>query len=636
MKKIIKITSVIVVILIVICSSIFACRKRKGNNNSEKESSSISVPEATWTENDLVKKGETEYTAVLPDNAIARENKAYDELNTFFFQATGAVLDLKKESQVTYSDNAKLIILGDCNDLLSKAGVSVDKDEIGINGYVMKTVESNLFIVGGTQYGTLFGVYEFLRLTFDYEIYAADEIVIETGVLNKKLINVDMVKVPDVQQLWANYGELWTDTEYALRLGFEQSSEIFISPNGHNVHNFYEYVNPDIWQEDYPEWFRNGQLCLSNEEMYEKAMLPAVKEWIAATPNTSNISITQRDVNDWCDCDKCLEEHEKYGTDAGIMIKFINKISRDVNAWLKDVDPERKVTFLFFAYHQTTTTPPVKRNPTTGEYEAIDKDVICEDDVAVFFAPIYSKFVDSYYKESNVSALVAAEGWRAICKTMFVWAYETNFSQYLVPYNTFNSIQDNYKFYKEYNVKMLFSQGQHNQNAATGFSNLKMWLNSKFRWDVNADYNALIDEYFEHYFAEGAEGMREYFENLRLWFDYQENVIGIEGGIYGTSQTKKYWSKGILDSFSSSINKALKAIEPLKQSAPERYQQLYDRIALESFSVRFLLEKIYSSEFSEEELYQLRKGMKDDIQRLGITRVRETQTIDELYSNWNV
>ena len=73
-----------------------------------------------------------------------------------------------------------------------------------------------------------------------------------------------------------------------------------------------------------------------------------------------------------------------------------------------------------------------------------------------------------------------------------------------------------------------------------------------------------------------------------------------------------------------------------RRTAPERYQQLYDRIALESFSVRFLMEKIYSAEFSSEELYQLRKGMKEDIQRLGITRIRERQTIDELYSNWNV
>ena len=632
MKKRINITAIILLLVIALTSA-FSCKK---TTSTRKPSDDVNKPTAVeWTDSYLVKNGVGNYTAVLPDNADARAQKAYDELAEFFTRATGSIIDLKTESEVSYSDGAKLIILGKCERLWQAAGFAPDTDELGLNGFILKTVGDNMFVAGGTQYGTLFGVYEFLRYEFGYEAYSTSCVKIDTGVRDKRLAKLDVTKIPDIQQLQSHFGNLADDAEGAIRMGFESTEDVWILVKGSNVHNFYSYVSPDDWP-DNPEWFLNDQLCLSNEDMYQRAFLPALKEAIRSNPSLSNISITQRDKDRWCNCDDCLAEHKKYGTDAGVMIKFMNKASADINEWMKTEFPGRKMTFIFFAYHSTTTNPPVKYNEKTQKYEAIDDEVICADDVAVYFAPIYADFTKSLYDETNRAFLVAAEGWKAICKTMFVWAYETNFSQYLVPYNTFNSMQGNYKFFKEYNVAMLFNQGQVNNGNSTAFNNLKIWLDSKLRWDVNADYEALIDEFFDNYFGAASASMKKYFDDLRVWFNHQENYLGISGSIYANTQTRKFWPKGVLDGFLRSIEQAEADIAPLEKSDPYAYSAIHDRIALESISVRYLLFKIYSSDYSETETYELKKGLKSDLIRLGVSRLTEKTTIDNLYSGWDV
>ena len=635
MKKKITVPAALALIVVAIASAFsLSCKKNvRPSSPSDEEKPTENVE---WTDSYLVKNGAGNYVAVLPDDADARTQKAYDELAEFFTRATGSVIEVKNESDVLYSDSAKLIVIGNCETLWQKAGFAPNTDVLGLNGFVLKTVGDNMFIVGGTQYGALFGVYEFLRYEFGYEAYSTSCVKIDTGVRDKRLVKLGVTKIPDIQQMQSHYGNLADDPEGAIRMGFESNEDIWILVKGSNVHNFYSYVSPDDWKDEYPEWFLNEQLCLSNEEMYEKAFLPALKEAVAGNPSLSNISITQRDKDRWCNCDRCLAERKKYGTDAGVMIKFINKASTDINEWMKTEFPGRKMTFVFFAYHSSTTNPPVKFNERTGEYEPIDNDVICADDVAVYFAPIYADFTKSLYDETNRAFLVAAEGWKAVCKTMFVWSYETNFSQYLVPYNTFNSMQGNYKIFKEHNVKMLFNQGQVNNGNSTAFNHLKIWLDSKLRWNVNADYEALIDEFFDNYFGAASSQMRRYFDDLRLWFNHQENYLGISGSIYGNTQTRKFWPKGVLDGFMRSIEDAESAIAPLAQTDSYAYNAINDRIALESISVRYLLIKIYSSDYGETELYELKKGLKNDLIRLGVSRLREQATIDNLYSGWDV
>ncbi len=355
------------------------CKEK--SDDGDTSSSGAQKPSVEFTEYDLVSGGNSQYAVVYSDTAINREIKAVDEFTYFFEEATGIVLQAYTESQVTYDKDAKLIVLGNCETLKNAAGVTVDYDTLGLNGYRLDTKDSNLFVSGGKQYGALYGAYELLRILFDFEVYTADEIVINRNVRNLKLPDLSKEVVPDIQQMVSAYGKLIDDAEFALRMGHEAWTDVWIHTNGSHAHNLYDYVNPDDYP-DHPEWFRNEQLCLNNEEMYE-VFLPKLKKYIENSPTLNNITITQRDKATWCDCEACTADKEKYGSNSGTMVKFMNKVSRDIDAWFEEEGSDREINLIFFAYHGTTTPPPTRYNEATKTYEPIDDEVICADNVVV-------------------------------------------------------------------------------------------------------------------------------------------------------------------------------------------------------------------------------------------------------------
>lgn len=592
--------------------------------------------EQKMTDYFIVEDGQCSYKIVSPDDADRRIITAGDELKLFFSQSTGIQLDEVSESELASDYSGNMIVLGETAQTRA-AGITVDHDTIGVNGYQMKTVGKNVYITGGIEYGTLFGVYEFLRRTLDYEIYAADCWTIRENAKTVQLPDFDLKVVPEIQQIMANYGAVRNDVEFGLRMGYQKWEEIWMYVDGANCHNTLKYVPVDKYGTDHPEWFSEDkkQICMSNEEMYQQVLLPRLKEVIDANPDLLNVSVTQMDDNSWCTCKDCKADFEKYGTDAGNMIKFINKCARDIKAWLKERGTERKINFVLFAYHKTTNAPAVF-NEVTKKYEPIDEDVICDEDVVVWYAPIYSVWKDSFYEPSNATEYENSQKWDAVCKTKFVWAYETCFSQYLVPFNTFNSMQDNFRFYKEIDTQMLFSQGQFNQQSSNGFNNLKIFLNTKLRWNVNADLAKLTQEFFDNYFGAASDAMMGYFDTLRRWWTYQEEVLNYPGTVYATTTSEKWWTVGILDKFDEYIQEAYKAIEYLKDEDIALYETIYDHICLESITNRYLSLALYSTLYSSNDLYEMRRAFRADVLRLNIGRLKENGALESFYSSWAI
>ncbi len=631
-----------VALCFILLFGIVSCGKTSGNGENPStpaDPSSDQEEEQKYTDYMLVSEGRSDYKIVLSENADGRIRIAAQELIEFFMESTGIRLE-------TVYDTASVpdyyISLGR-NRLLDAAGISPDYQRLGLNGYTLKTSGKNVFISGGGQYGTLFGVYEFLRRSVGYEYYAEGCYSLWKNARDVRLPDFDLDVVPDIQQLMANYGVTRNDMQTGRRLGVEAWNEIWMDVDGSMWHNTLKYVPYD---EAHPDWFSRGdegdkhyQLCLSNEEMYEQAFLPKLKQVISDNPDLYNISITQMDRNFWCRCDDCKADFEKYGTDSGNMIKFINKCARDVKAWLKEKGDEREITFVMFAYHKATE-PPVKELPD-GTYEPIDDDVILDDNVAVWYAPIYAKWTESLTSEANDRYYQYGKKWQAVASQVFFWAYETNFSQYLVPYNTFNSMQDNFRFYKELNTKMLFSQGQFNQQGSVCFNNLKVYLQSKLRWNVNEDVVKLTQNWFDNYFGEASNAMKELYDTLRLCMAWQEapkadGGLEYEGGVYSPSSSREYWSKGILDQMTARINEAYAAVSYLQTEDRALYTKICDRICLESIFIRYLQLSIYSGYYSSDELYEMRKTFKTDAIRLGVSNLTEGKTLDTFYGAWKI
>ena len=152
------------------------------------------VYEAQLSDKDLVKDGKSEYAIVYPEN---NQNEwvdlAVEELQNFFYQATGIMLPVMKDSEAKNAGRNKVLSLDSTVYVTEE-----NKEQAGVlndSGFIIRTEGDAVIILGNGNYGTLYGVYEFLHIQFGYKIYAIDEIVIETGVDNKKLYDFNVTDI---------------------------------------------------------------------------------------------------------------------------------------------------------------------------------------------------------------------------------------------------------------------------------------------------------------------------------------------------------------------------------------------------------------------------------------------------------
>ena len=594
----------------------------------------------TETDVDLVKDGASDYVVVTAENEKNESVKfAIDELRQNFYEATGVDLDVKTDAEINYSENLKVLSVGETS-LLQKAGVTIDKKEVGHDGYVVETKGSNVFMVGGSGDGTLNAVYGWLKEQFGYEYYAIGEVAIERGITSEKLLNVKLKERPDFDYRLTNYGEAWFDNTVARRARFNTSSNMWIHFDGTvdgvkssvAYHTSFNIVSPDIYNNEndpenyHPDWFApdGKQLCLSRDpENLAKVVIDRITDALDKNPEKNILTFTQQDHNTWCECEKCIESLNKYGTNSAIYILFMNRIAEGVMKWVDENYPEREVLLAMFAYQQTEEAPVVAKK---GKYVPVDEKLRLHPNVALFYCPIFAEYYYDFNAEQNVNVADTLDKWAVLADNIFTWIYGANFQVYLAPYNNFNSMQENYRFIYDRGAKYVFDQHQYNQIAGTDWYRLKGYLSSNLQWKIDSDQNELINNFFTNYFKDASSAMKRLFDEENTWFAYLAEKHGYTGKVsYIESNLviEEYWPKRLLEGWLEIIDEAYLAIEPYKNTDPILYETLKDRITLESLTFRYMQLHLYKLLYSETDAQRMIKSFKDDCYALGVTQYKE-------------
>lgn len=617
----------------VMCFSAFGCGKDSGQN-------AVPVNEIKYTDYDLVSDGQSAYRVVVSEDSVYNERYARDEIVDFFFESTGVTLGKTTDAETEYSDDAKLIIVGETA-FTDRAGIDTELED---QSFTLKTVGSNLFIYGGDDVGTLYGAYEFLHQNLGWEIYAADEIAIDRNVKNRKLIDFDFTDSPDIRWRAPNYGPL-NDAIVANR--FRLNRSVWMSQNGNFVHNTFSEYLPESKYGDHADWYGDNaeQLCYSahgNAEelkLMQDAVVKRMQELVTYFYDQGkyleSISFTHEDNSDWCTCDACKAEKEKYGVDSAVLIHFINPVAERMKAWMEETYPGHELTIAIFAYVKTEEAPVRK---VGNEYVAIDDTVYLNDNVAIFYAPYYANYYYDFYSDKNAAYLDTLKKWNVLSKHLYLWTYSTNFLDYLGWYDSFNSMQSIYRMARDMGATYLFDQGHYNTNSLTAFDNLKAYLNSKLAWNVDADVQAMTDAFFANYFKDAAEPMRKYFDSFRSWSEYlRQNYENFSGLVNTYIFNAEHWPKQVLVQWGNYIDEAYEAIEPLKTSDPQLYSTLYDRVTAESIAIRYHMIEFHGNTFEAEELDLMRRQFKADADRLGFTNLTEGGSLNDMvYSKWGL
>lgn len=404
----------------------------------------------------LVKGGATDFVVVYP-SGDSKVSVALQEFQTLFKKATGidiiAVND-SSDNEVLSDSNAKRISLGETTvfkNLSEDEQASlykVEKAELGGDGVRIATKDNTIYILGGTNKGVLYGVYDFMKICFNYEFYYRNCIEIDTNVKNLPLKEFDVTDIPDAEfRRYSTSVPLYTDCwGFELEAGMtktdaERAMDRYRLTNGNDnfmpIYRFYDdlggqltygfhsicyYVWPpknvegdtdgkwakgctdrngdpiwrSNWQSSEVGYGDETEICYTahgNEEDYN-ALVDAVVDKITYSmclPQWGDrkvFGLTTLDGSKTCRCDVCEKYKEIDGAYSGAMVRFANKVMEKIEMWKQTEEAEAagqtNRELMCYIFAYGKHEEPPVKQNSKGEYELANEDVRCRDDVGIF------------------------------------------------------------------------------------------------------------------------------------------------------------------------------------------------------------------------------------------------------------
>ena len=454
----------------------------------------------------LVENGKSDYVIVLPEEPQEYEMKAALELQYYLKQMTGVEIPVMSDDLPASEFE---IIIGK-SDRIESSGIKIDDHELEEDGFIIRTKDTRLFIVGGSRKGALYGVYTFLEDYLGCRKYTPDLSYIPTyqSIILKKIKDK---QVPDFKQRYLYFpGSLDQDfcDWHKINSRMERQAEW-----GMWVHTFKKLVPAKEYFRDHPEYFSdingiripNGQLCLTNQEVFD-TLVSALHEKTAKRPNSQYWSVSQNDNFMACQCENCLSMNEMYGGPSGIIIDFVNHVAADF--------PDKTISTLAYQYSRKAPEgirPAANVNIMLCTIECNRSKPISKD-------------------PSGISFRKDIHDWGKLTDNILLWDYVVQFRNYISPFPNLRVLQPNIQFFRDNNVSMMFQQGS--GTSYSEFAELRTYLIAKLLWDPDADADALLDDFIYNFYGDAAPYIRQYIDIMHDALETSSDGLSIYGYPY--------------------------------------------------------------------------------------------------------
>lgn len=632
--------------------------------NSEYIYNGTHVYTATDRNDYLVKNGRTDYTLVIPSESSASMRVARSEFVDLFKDATGIAINVVTDDKVANAAQGRYISLGRTS-LLENSGIKMDKEELTADGHKIVTKDDDVYLCGGADEGTVFSVYTFMRLTFNYETYAYNCMEIE-HTSEKKLKDYDVIDIPDFKYR-AHSSDVTTyesfdydENMFAWRLNYygkEGTRGYYWMPVHEYIDDFSKggkgastninrwfpekiYKDANDLDNYHPLWFSdNGgeQVCFSahgDPDEYEAMVDAAYQKVIAHLkhytpdkyPRYRVMSMTHMDNTNYCTCDSCKEISTYYGdSQAAVQILFMNELAKRVDATLEANKGEawyrEDFQMLFFAYNHNYQAP-ARYDAVTKQYVPIDDKVIVHDRLIAWFCR-NANGQGVFDEELNSTLLTTLAGWSAVAKNIYYWNYGTSFRNYMMPLETYQfATSEMYAYFCNQSDKFWFTQFQdHNKCANTAWHGLKVYLDAKLSWDTSLSKDELVTNWMKAMYKDAMPTMMRLFQSVRA---YQRHVLigeyELESNGDGSPEMglAEYWPIGMLEGWLAMIDQAKLDVARLEKADPELYDRTCQHIEIEAISTLYILLETQGYTISAEARKEYIDRIKYDIEWLDI------------------
>ena len=331
-----------------------------------------------------VSKGKSEYKIVIPESQGKYIKKAAEELQSYVKASTGVNLPIVLDVDVASSDKA-YISLGDTQQFKA-TNLSVTKEELGESGFKVLTDNQSIYIGGYSFEGVLYGVYDLLEYLINMEVYSIDEIVYDSKT-QIPLYDLDYTSSPYIDyRTWES--TYFCSTESALPMRLHGGYGLSTITTGGKVYGTWCHSFPDIGitMEAYPQYFSNGQLCMTNPEVIELVARKLITE-MKKKPDATYYQLGHSDFSGKCSCSSCAESEALNGGVGGTYVIFLNQIAEKVAQYKKEEGLTQETYIEGLAYLSYAKSPTYY-DETTATYKPVNENVVCRDDVTIMYAPI--------------------------------------------------------------------------------------------------------------------------------------------------------------------------------------------------------------------------------------------------------
>ena len=567
----------------------------------------------------LFREGKSDYEIIISKDATEAEKTAALELQKYLQAMTGFQLPVMTDDQRKARKSE--ILIGRTN--RENGAYTVDREELGPEGFYIFWSGKRLVIAGGSERGTLYGVYGFLE-SLGCRFFAID---VET-VPKKETITLSLKDTIKEKPAFEYRDVAWSTMNDPYMCVKLRSNGMITTPGVEggilrripkelgggvrwtkpdHVHTFHYLFPVEEYFATHPEYFSeiNGkrigvfsytQLCLTNPDVL-RITIEKVKSWLRDDPEGKIVSVSQDDISvgeTYCTCKECAAVDQEEGSCAGTLIRFVNSVADAVKEEFPDVTIE---TLAYFH----TMPPPTFTKPKSNviiRYCAIGAN--CAH-------PIEQYIGNTKFKNEIT-------GWSKICERLYIWDYTTNFAHFLAPFPNLNTLQPNIQFYAENNVKGVFSQGNHSPGKSGEFGELRAYMLAKLLWNPYTDIEKHKQEFLDAFYGSASPYVKEYLDMLH-------DIVSTESFLWYSVDPVVFFSDLITDKVMAQFDSIW---EQAKHAADNK--EIADRVKRAELQHRYykLLKEggeVYSTnDVTKAQFYQ-------DCQDLGVTRSNEGHNI---------
>ena len=471
-------------------------------------------------------------------------------------------------------------------------------DSLQDDGYLIVGDGYNLVLYGKGEKGTFYAMYAFLEM-IGYRLYTPDAMVVP-DVSNMELPVCRILSNPafryrEVLYYYPNHSQLYADWHH-LHTKADRDS-LF----GMYVHTFSRLLPPSEYFDEHPEWYslnngrrmRDGQLCLSNPEVFEE-LCRRLADTMSHRPEAQIWSVSPNDNYNVCECAECRHLDSLYGGHSGTLMWFVGNVARRF--------PDKTISTLAYQYTRQAPLPTASYPPELPKNLQV---MLCPIEVGREQPIMSSKDGASFCKDM--------EDWHQLTDNIYLWDYVVQFRNFWDPFPNLHVLQPNLQFFRDNGAQMMFEQGT-GPNNVSSWMDIRCYMIAKLLWNPDADIDSIMDDFYQGYYGEAGKYVKQIIDTMTCAMIESKMRLNIYG--YPVDAAETYLQPRLMQQYDSLMMEAYSVADSAVCDRLRFFQLALDYAKVE-------LQTAGKMPTTEKELMTLAGNMVDDLERYGVSMMIE-------------